>query len=151
MFQQALQPAPVYIAATPAPARTIRRRSYKNFDSEEYLQDLSKVNWSDVLVCPELDLATEIFTSKLKSVLDVHAPWVKFQKRKLFCPWLTKETKQMMQQRDKLKQRAKDLALRDSNLNVQVSEEQQEAWKEFKDLRNKVNNTKKNNDHNFRR
>ena len=82
---------------------------------------------------------------------NAHAPWVKFQKRKLFCPWLTKETKetmQIMQQRDKLKQRSKDLALRDSNLNV-VSEEQQQAWKEFKDMRNKVNNTKTNNEHNF--
>ena len=40
-----------------------------------------------------------------------------------------------------LKQKAKDLALRD--LTGEVSEEQQEAWKEYKKVRNKINNKKK--------
>ena len=139
-----------YSKEPPAPARTIRRRSYKNFDSTKYLQDLSQIDWSEVLVCSDLDLATEIFTRKLKSVLDVHAPWVQFQQRKFFCPWLTQETKLMMQQRDQLKQRAKDLAKRDISSN-HVSEEQQKVWKEFKSLRNKINNTKKNEEHNFKK
>ena len=139
-----------YSKDPPEPARTIRKRSYKNFDSVKYLEDLSLVDWTDVLCCPDLDLATEIFTRKFKSVLDVHAPWIKYQQRKFFCPWLTEETKQLMNQRDNLKEKAKELAIRDISCNT-VSEEQKEAWAEFKQLRNKINNTKKNEEHIFKK
>ena len=93
-------------------------------------------------------MATELFTKKLRYVLNVHAPWVMFQQRKSFCPWLTEETKQLMNQRDQLKQRAKDLAMRDRG--YAVTEEQQSAWAEFKKLRNKINNTKKTEEKKFK-
>ena len=78
-----------YSKVPPAPARTVKKRSYKNFDSAKFLEDLSLVTWDDVLCCPDLDIATEIFTHKFKSVLDIHAPWIQYQQRKSFCPWLT--------------------------------------------------------------
>ena len=53
-----------------------------------------------------------------------------------------------MKHRDQLKQRAKDLALR--YLGEAVSEEQQEAWKEFKKARNKINNKKKQEEIHFK-
>jgi hypothetical protein len=91
-----------------------------------------------------------VFIYKLKSLLDVHAPWIQFQQRKFFCPWLTEETQQLMLQRDRLKEKAKELAIRDSNFGP-VSDEQGEAWKEFKIVRNRINNTKKNEEHNFKK
>ena len=139
-----------YSKEPPAPSRTIRKRSYKNFDSGKYIEDLANVDWSDVLSCPDLDQATEVFTYKLKTVLDVHAPWIKFQQRKYFCPWLTEETKQEMIKRDQLKERAKELAKRDIICN-RASEEQAEAWEEFKQSRKKVNNSKKNDEYNFKK
>ena len=132
----------------PVPSRTIRKRSYKNFVEEKYLEDLSKVDWSDVLCCEDLDTATEMFTSKLRYVLNVHAPWIIFQQRKFFIPWLTEETKQLMKQRDQLKQKAKDFALRDHG--TFVSEDQKKAWSDFKKLRNQVNNKKKHEEKNFK-
>ena len=128
--------------------RTIRKRSYKKFVLEKNLVDLSLVNWGDVLCCEELDLATEIFTRKLKSVLNIHAPWIIFQRRKSFCPWITDETRKLMKQRDKVKQLAKELALRDQG-NF-VSAEQQAAWTDYKRLRNKINNTKKNEENRYK-
>ena len=107
-------------------AKTIRKRSYKEFVPEKYLEDLSKVNWNDVLCCEDLDMATDLFTRKLRYILNIHAPWIIFQQRKSFCPWLTPETKQLMNQRDMLKQKAKDFAMRDHG--NAVSEEQQLAW-----------------------
>ena len=95
------------------PARTIRKRSYKNFSEEKYLQDLAMVDWSDVLTSVDVDLAAELLTKKIRYCLNVHAPWIIFQQRKFFSPWLTDGTKQMMLQRDRLKQEAKDLAIRD--------------------------------------
>ena len=125
----------------PAPARTIRKRSYKNFDLNKYKDDLAQVDWTEVLSCNDLDLATDIFTRKLRWILNVHAPWIIFQQRKSFIPWLTARTKELMKDRDQLKQKARDLALRDHGR--QVSEEQKTAWNDFKKLRNKVNNKKK--------
>ena len=133
-----------------APARTIRKRSYKKFDSTKYLDDMSQVDWSPVLSCPDLDLATEIFTFRLKSVLDVHAPWIKFQQRKYFSPWLTDETKLLIKEREVLKEKAKELAIRDSN-SITVTDEQKKAWEDFKKVRNNINNIKKNEEHNFKK
>ena len=139
-----------YSKEPPAPARTIRRRSYKNFESKKFLEELSLLTWEEVLCCPDIDRATEIFTRKFKSVLDVHAPWIRYQQRKHFCPWLTQETKQLMVQRDRLKEEAKQLALRDSTSGI-VSDEQREAWAEFKTLRNKINNEKGNEENKFKK
>ena len=47
-----------YSKEPPIPARTIRKRSYKEFVPEKYLEDLSKVNWNDVLCSEDLDMAT---------------------------------------------------------------------------------------------
>ena len=102
-----------YSKEPPAPARTIRKKSYKEFDEKKYLHDVAQLNWTDVLSCEDLDIATENLTRKLRYVLDVHAPWIIFQQRKFFVPWLTEDTKQLMVQRDNLKQVAKDLAIRD--------------------------------------
>ena len=54
-----------------------------------------------------------MFTKKFKHVLNIHAPWIIFQQRKFICPWITEDTKKLMVQRDQLKQRAKELAVRD--------------------------------------
>ena len=43
----------------PAPARTIRKRSYKKFDTQKFISDLSKVDWSEVYQCAEVDLAVD--------------------------------------------------------------------------------------------
>ena len=72
-------------------------------------------------------------------MLDVHAPWIKFQNRKHFSPWITEGTKEMIKERDSLKKKAKELAIRDS-FNNQVSEEQLKAWEDFKKVKNKINN-----------
>ena len=105
-----------------SPAKTIRKRSYKNFVLDKYLGDLAGVNWDDVLSCDDLYTATELFTRKLRYVLNCHAPWIIFQQRKSFCPWLTEETRQLMEQRDQLKQKAKDLSMRDHGNAVSVEQ-----------------------------
>ena len=128
-----------YSKEPPSPARSIRKRSYKTFNKEKYLEDLSRVDWTPVYCCQEVDAATNVFTRMFCNVLNVHAPWIQFQQRKKFCPWLTEETKNLMKQRDIWKQRAKELAL----LGGIASLDQQQAWEEFKKYRNKINNRKK--------
>ena len=53
-----------------------------------------------------------------------------------------------MEQRDQLKQKAKELALRDQG--YPASDEQQSVWAEHKQLRNRINNTKHNDEVRYR-
>ena len=86
----------------PVPARTIRRRSYKHFIEEDFLYDMSLVNWSKVYACVDVDQAVNPFNKKFQQVLYVHARWITVQQRKHFTPWITKELKEMIKGRDML-------------------------------------------------
>ena len=140
-----------YTREPPSPARTIRKRSYKNFVPADFLENLSQVDWTEVLCCDDVDIATDILTTKLREVLNIHAPWILFQQRKAFKPWITEEAKEMMKERDILKDKAKDLARRDLELGREPSEEQKLAWNKFKKLRNKITNKKHKDEINFKR
>ena len=122
-------------------SKTIRKRSYKSFKKIDFLSELSEVDWSDVLMCPDIDPATELFTLKFKSVLDRHAPWIKYQRRKYHKPWITKDTLNLMSQRDHWKKIATNLSVENSS--QQSCEQEKEAWLHYKSFRNKVNNLKK--------
>ena len=119
-----------YTKIPPEPSRTIRKRSYKNFVLEEFLKDLKAVDWSEVFVNVDVDMAVEVFTTKFLDVLNFHAPWVKFQKRRHYSPWLTKETKELIKCRDNWKAVSEDLA------RAGDAEAATEAWNKFKQIRN---------------
>ena len=137
-----------YSKAPPCPARTIRRRSYKDFIEEDFITDLAVVDWSEVYASNDVDTATELFTAKFRNTLNQHAPWIIFQKRKHFSPWPTEDTKNLMKARDSWTARAKELAVASPG---GASEEQRFAWDEFKKLRNKINNKKRFEETNFKR
>ena len=130
------------------PSRTIRRRSYKRFVEADFLTDLRAVDWTDVLATEDLDIAVDNLTKKLDYILNQHAPWIVFQLRKNFCPWLTEETKELMKERDTWKQRAKKLATANPGL---ATAEQYQAWGEYKKLRNKINNLKGTEENEFKK
>ena len=130
------------------PGRTMRRRSYKNFVKENFLADLAAVDWRDVLTTGDLDHAVDLLTKKLNCVLDNHAPWILFQLRRNFSPWLTEETKELMRLRDSWKAKAKELGVASA---VHGTEEQEKAWGEYKKIRNKINNRKGVEEDEFKR
>ena len=124
-----------------SPSRTIRKRSYKNFEETKFLCDLSEVDWTPVYSCQEVDLAEATFTRIFSSVLDIHAPWVQYQHRKGFKPWITKETKLLIKERDQWKKVASELAQQEGG--GHAGEDQVHAWEQYKRLRNRINNKKK--------
>ena len=75
-----------YSKDPPEPARTIKRRSYKNFVVTDFLKDLGQVDWLPVYLALDVDLAVSIFTGLFKEVLDLHAPWITYQQRKSYSP-----------------------------------------------------------------
>ena len=92
-----------------------------------------EVDWGDVLATADLDSAVEMFTNKFNFVLNQHAPWKLFQARKKYVPWLTEATKELMEERDAWKTKAKELAAANPG---HATQEQQEAWGKYKKLRN---------------
>ena len=74
---------------------------------------------------------------KIVDILNIHAPWVVFQKRKYYAPWITKETKELIKSRDNWKR------ISEENTKIGNVQAAAEACSKFKQIRNKVNNRKK--------
>ena len=121
-----------YSKEPPAPARTIRRRSYKNFVAEDFIADLTNSNWYLVYSSQDVDTAVERFTALFNEALDHHAPLITYQQRKKYTPWVTSETLDLMKKRDKAKHDASILAKAGENATT--------AWAEYRKIRNKINN-----------
>ena len=124
-----------YSKLPPQPSTTIRKRSYKNFDKNKFISDLNRFDWTDVYTCFDINAAVEMLTLKINTILDIHAPWVMYQKRKHHAPWLSNDTLKLMSERDKLKA----LAAKLSSEGLDASAE----WVRFKSIRNRINNRRK--------
>ena len=125
-----------YSKDPPQPSKTIRKRTYKNFVVEDFLADLNSVDWTEVLHCEDVDQAADHLTGKFRQVLNRHAPWIVFQQRKHYAPWLTDQTLKIMKERDELKAAALKL--------VHEGKDSTDTWNKYKRLRNTVNNRRKN-------
>ena len=116
-----------YSKLPPQPSTTIRKRSYKNFDKNKFISDLNRFDWTDVYTCFDINAAVEMLTLKINTILDIHAPWVMYQKRKHHAPWLSNDTLKLMSERDILKPWQQNCHLKDwmhqlSGLGSRVSE-----------------------------
>ena len=80
----------------------VTRRSYKNFNSRVFLDEVAAIRWWDVYKCDTVDEAVRVFTELLTTILDRNdiAPVKTFQQRRQYAPWLSEETKALMAERD---------------------------------------------------
>ena len=107
--------------------RLIKKRSYKNCDAVQFLAAIRKISWWRIYSCNEINVAVEILTEEITSILDKMAPIKLFQVRTNYAPWLTANTKTLMQQRDSAQKKANETNLDDD-------------WRAYKGLRNRINN-----------
>ena len=107
--------------------RYIRRRSYKDFNSEAFIAAIRQVSWLDVYLCEDVNIAVELLSSKITFILDTMAPLKTIQVRTKYSPWISKQTLELMKDRNKLQKTASETKNRDD-------------WSKFKSLRNQVNN-----------
>ena len=105
----------------------IRKRSYKNFNAEEFVAAIKQVSWLDIYLANDVDTAVEILSNKITFILDTLAPMKTVQVRTKYAPWLSKHTIELMKERNKLQKIASETKCRDD-------------WLKFKALRNQVNN-----------
>ena len=100
-----------YARESRPPRKTIRKRSYKNFVETEYIRDIQMIDFTDVYECRDVDDAALKLTEKILEVLNFHAPWVIYQERKHFSPWIKQDTLDIMKERDKVKHELKNFTI----------------------------------------
>ena len=103
--------------------RYVRKRIFKNFNEEQFIQKLNDCNINEVLECYDVNEATNMLTEKLTSILDILAPVKTIQVRANYLPGLSEETKQLQEARNKAQEKAS-------------STDDPEDWRMYKSLRN---------------
>ena len=107
--------------------RYIRKRSYKNFNCDRFLAAIREISWLDLYLTSDVNTAVQLLSDKITFILDVMAPMRTIQVRTKYAPWLSPMTKELMKKRDQAQKSASESGSR-------------EKWKEFKSLRNTINN-----------
>ena len=114
--------------------RIVTKRSYKNFDEEIFLQEVRNLPLWQIYSCDDPEDAVSILCYFLSSILDRLAPLKTYQVRKNYCPWLTNETKLLINDRNLAQKKASMSKCNDD-------------WQAFKTLRNRVNSRLKAEKH----
>ena len=94
-----------YTKAPQVKPKVVQKRSYKNFNVEEFLKNIheSTIN-SDVTAKKNIEDAALEFETAFKEILDMHAPIKVFQMRKNYSPYLSDATKELIKIRNSWKQ-----------------------------------------------
>ena len=130
-----------------APSLIIHKRSYKHFNQELFLDDVKRVNWSNVCREEDPEVALSCFMSLFLQIADKHAPVRKTTVRANGAPWIGNELKSLMKQRDQAK-KLSDLSglvsdkLIYCKLRNHVTKINRVSKKEY--YKNKINDSKNN-------
>ena len=127
--------------------KTFTRRDFKNFSQEAFMQDINLAPWENVYAVEdnELDKKATIFENVFNTVLDKHAPVRTFTVKHPKSPWLTTEIKNLMNERDKLKNKFNSIkkklskALQGTAEHYSLKYQLNQTDQDFKTLRNRVN------------
>ena len=106
-------------------ARYCRKRSYKNFDENKFMEELEKVKWWGVYSSNDVDVAVDTFTRILTDILDVMAPIKTFQLKTRYAAWVSEGTLQKIKSRNQAQKVASQTG-------------SQADWEAYKKLRNQV-------------
>jgi hypothetical protein len=127
-----------YSRAVKTCPRYVRKRSYKNFDPKEFVSAVQQLNWLDLYLCDDADVAVRLLSSKITFILDAVSPMRTIQVRTRYAPWLSSTTIQLMKERDSQQKLASENNSRDE-------------WNKFKSLRNRINNRLKFEERNWQK
>ena len=116
-----------YSKAVISKPKVIRKRSFKNFNPSEFIDAIRSISWWDVYSSEDVEEATRMFTNKVCKILNKMAPVKTIQVRKRYAPWLSPSLKADILKRDQIQREAQETR-------------SVEKWREYKKLRNSVNN-----------
>ena len=116
--------------------KTVEVRQLKNFNEAEFLRDLRMIDWNRVTMHNNPNEMWDVWKHLLACVMDKHAPLRTKRVKNKRSPWITNELLHEMRTRDFLKKKA-------------ASTNDPSIWKQFKDARNKANNSVKKAKHKY--
>ena len=102
-----------YSRAVKTCPRYVRKRSYNNFDPKAFVSAVQQLNWLDLYLCDDADVAVRLLSSKITFILDAVAPMRTIQVRTRYAPWLSSTTIQLMKERDSQQKLASENNSRD--------------------------------------
>lgn len=105
------------------PPKLISFRDFKNFNIDDFREDLLHTPWSNVLYINHIDEKVEFLTHHILDLFNKHAPIRTVRVSKPRAPWLTDNLKLIMKERDKARMKYNRLKT-------------QENWNRYKNLRN---------------
>ena len=98
-------------------------RDKKNFDVNNFKQEVNLINWTDFYQLDDLNLANDYFSTEISKILNRMAPIRKIQIRNRTTPWVTNHTKEIMKERDTIRNKASETNTKDD-------------WSKYRKLRN---------------
>ena len=111
--------------------RYVKKRSYKNFNESEFRRRIKNLSFWDIYCSTDVNDASNLLAEKLNVVLDQMAPIRTFQTRTNYSPWLSPESKKLINDRNNAQQKASE-------------SKSEEDWSVYKTIRNYVNSILKN-------
>ena len=100
-------------------------RTYKNFNVNDFCDDLGNIDWQSVFTCTDADSSLHEFQTKFSTVCNLHAPVRESRVKKDRKPWINAEIINLIHERDKLKETA-------------TRNNTRENWKAFRKSKNHV-------------
>ena len=116
--------------------RIIESRQYKNFVTDDFVNDMALVPWDIIEQIDNPTGAWEVWKQSFLAVANLHAPVKKRRVRNSNAPWLTPEIKRLMWERDRIKR-------------IAIVTSDQLKWAEYRRLRNRVNHSIKASKNNY--
>ena len=110
--------------------KNVEVRQLKNFNEADFVRDLRMIDWNSVTTHNNPNDMWDVWKHLLACVIDKHAPLRTKRVKNKRSPWITNELLREMRTRDFLKKKA-------------ASTNDHSIWKQFKDARNKANNSVK--------
>ena len=107
--------------------KTIHCRNYKNYNKEILVNELNNIDWRQLYEIKDVNVALSFFINAVSNVFDRHAPPMVKKVRGRRCPWLNRDIKTLIQERDRQLKRARRT-------------KSENDWSSYKQLRNRCNN-----------
>ena len=81
---------------------SVTKRQIKNFNDDEFLNDLREINWSDIHPLVNPNDMWSVWLTKFSTLLDIHAPIKKTRLRYNKSPWINSSLISKLRERDSL-------------------------------------------------
>ena len=84
----------------------IKTMSMKNFDEAPFLADVSQINWDRIVSRPiAVNVLVDDWSNLFFIIIDKHASLKSLRISEKYCPWINKDLKGLIRERDKLKKK----------------------------------------------